>query len=93
MENWETLEVPCWYQINKNCDLELHVFADASTTSYDAVAYSCFRDKGKSKCSFIMIKSRPAPVKEKQLAVLRLELQVAVLACLMKATILDEVKF
>ena len=81
LKNWETLEIPCWYQINRNCDLELHIFADASTTSYDAVAYFQFREKGRYKCSFIMSESRLPSIKEKQLTVPRLELQAAVLAC------------
>ena len=56
LQNWKALEFPCWYQTNKNCDLEFHIFADASTTAYGTVAYFCFRDKGKYKCSFIMRK-------------------------------------
>ena len=39
-----------------------------------------------------MSKPRLAPIKEKQLTLPRLELQEAVLACRMKATILEEVK-
>ena len=51
-----------------------------------------FRDKGEYKCSFIMSKSRLAPIKEKQLTVHKLELQTVVFACRMKATILEQVK-
>ena len=65
---------------------------DTSLTSHGAVAYFCFRDKGKYKCSIITSKSRLAPMKEKQLIVPRVELEAAVLACRMKATILEEVK-
>ena len=39
-----------------------------------------------------MSKSRLAPIKKKQLTVTRFELQAPVLACLLKATILEEVK-
>ena len=39
-----------------------------------------------------MIKSRLAPIKEKGLTVPRLELEAAVLACRMKATIFEDVK-
>lgn len=39
-----------------------------------------------------MSKSRLAPIKEKQLTVTKFELQAPVLACLLKATILEEVK-
>ena len=35
-QNWKTLEIPRWYQTNKN-----------STTSYGDIAYFCFRNKGK----------------------------------------------
>ena len=92
LQNWKTLEFPRWYQTNKKSDLELHIFTDTSTTFYGTVAYFRFRDKGKYKCSFIMSKPRLAPIKEKQLTVPRLELQEAVLACRMKATILEKVK-
>ena len=57
--------------------------------------YCCvfrFRDKGEYKCSFIMCKSRLAPIKEKQLTLHRLQLQTAAFACRMKGTILEQEK-
>lgn len=65
----ENIEIPRWYQANKNSVLELHIFADAFMTAYSPVVYFCFRDKDKYKCSFIMSKLRLASIKEKQLAV------------------------
>ena len=43
-------------------------------------------------CSFILRKSRLAPVRNKILTIPRLELQAAVLASTLKATILSELK-
>lgn len=63
-QNWEILEIPRLYLINKNCEVEFHIFADASTTSYSAVVNLYFVDKSKYKRSFIMSKLRLAPSKK-----------------------------
>lgn len=47
LHNWKTLEIPCWYQINQNCDLKDHIFTDTFPTLYGVVAFSYFREKCK----------------------------------------------
>ncbi len=44
---------------------QLHTFADASQRGYGAVTYLRFEDsKGNIHCSFVIAKSRVAPLKE-----------------------------
>ena len=58
---------------------ELHHFADASQHGYGAVTYLKVEDKnGNSKCSFVMGKSRLAPIKP--VTIPRMELSAAVVA-------------
>ena len=58
---------------------QLHHFADASQYGYGAVTYLKVEDKnGNSKCSFVMGKSRLAPIKP--LTIPRMELSAAVVA-------------
>ena len=69
---------------------ELHIFCDASETAFAAVAYlRLIEDGGAVKCSFLMARSRLAPLR--QLTVLRLELQAAVLATRLANTIKREI--
>ena len=57
-------------------EVQLHVFCDASELAYGAVAYLRFSYKGGGhKCSFVMSKSRLAPIKT--LTMPRLELNAA----------------
>ena len=58
--------------------MELHVFADASIQAIAAVAYLHLEGDVGAKMTLIMAKTRVAPVKD--LTVLRLELQSAVIA-------------
>ena len=68
---------------------ELHIFCDASTTAFAAVSYlKCIDVKGNMNVTFIMAKSRLAPLKV--LTIPRLELQGAVLAVRMKVFLLKE---
>ena len=64
-----------------------------STYVYGVVAYFRCNEKNDTRCSFIMNKSRLAPIKEITLTMPKLELQAAVVACRMKNFILEEVKF
>jgi hypothetical protein len=58
---------------------QLHTFADASQRGYGAVTYIRFEDIcGNVHCSFVMAKSRVAPLKETTIP--RLELSAAVVA-------------
>ena len=69
--------------------IELNIFCDASSEAYGAVAYVNYFSKCSKKdiSSFLLSKSRLAPIKEKSLAIPLLELQAAVLAIRLKNTI------
>ena len=53
-----------WYG-STNTDTELHVFADASKIAYGVACYIRFKANNRPKCSFIMSKSKLAPVNKK----------------------------
>lgn len=73
-------------------ELQLHVFCDASPSSYSAVAYwRLTKTSGKVCVSFIACKNRIAPTK--LVSVPRLELQGALLAARLAKTIRDEHRF
>ena len=61
--------------------VELHVFADASTQAYAATVYlKSNNNKGNIKSSFVIAKSRIAPLNMNTLSIPKLELQAAVIA-------------
>ena len=70
----------------------MHVFADASSCAYDAVAHSRFKSNSEFKCSFVIGKSRIAPIKENPLSIPKLELQAALTATRIKVKITEELK-
>ncbi|XP_026672465.1 uncharacterized protein LOC113464792 [Ceratina calcarata] len=86
--------IPRCYQ-DRNYQLrtaELHVFCDASTKAYAAVAYWRFKLPNETfRVSIIMSKSRVAPLKV--MSVPRLELQAALLATRLAKTIASEHDF
>ncbi|XP_028160123.1 vacuolar protein sorting-associated protein 13D-like [Ostrinia furnacalis] len=88
------MNIPRCYASHCNADLdqselELHVFADASELAYASVAYWRILDSnGKVKLSFIAAKSRVTPLRPVSMP--RLELQGALLAARLAATILAE---
>ena len=87
-----TISIPRCYKIQslRNSSIvQLHNFADASRRGYPAVSYLRFVDQnGVIHCSFVMGKTRNAPIKEWTIP--RLELQAAVLAARLSKTILRE---
>ena len=87
-----TADIPRCYKaksLGVSTTLQLHNFADASRSGYAAVSYLRFADEqGRVHCSFVMGKTRNAPVKE--LTIPRLELQAAVLTTRLKKMILRE---
>ncbi|XP_020615567.1 uncharacterized protein LOC110053651 [Orbicella faveolata] len=75
------LELPRCFCVNTcpEASIQLHVFADASEMGFGAVCYARYSlPNGTIKVSFVMARNRVAPLK--QLSILRLELQAAVLA-------------
>ncbi|XP_036347022.1 uncharacterized protein LOC118756363, partial [Rhagoletis pomonella] len=66
-------------------EVQLHIFVDASSTAYAAVAYLRMRQGNKVHVAFICAKSRCAPVKG--MTIPRLELQAAILGCRLKTFI------
>ena len=68
---------------------ELHVFCDASENAFAAVAYLLtITSDGLKRSSFVMSRSRLAPLK--QLTIVRMELQAAVLAVRLANTVKQE---
>ena len=68
---------------------ELHIFCDASETAYGAAAYLKVKQEDKCDVSFVMGKSRVAPVKA--VTIPRLELTAAVVAVKMHRFITEEI--
>lgn len=75
----QNFAIPCCLKSKcfETVSAELHHFADASERAYGAVSYLCMVDNsGNSHCSFLMSKSRLAPLKPTTIP--RLELAAAV---------------
>ena len=70
-----SLPIPRQYLTNDNEKAQLHIFCDSSQLAYGAVAY--LRGTTTNTCSFVMLKSKVAPLKEHTLP--RLELLAALL--------------
>ena len=67
-----------------------HVFPHASSCAYGAVAYLQFTSNSEFKCSFVIGKSRIAPIKENSLSIPKLQLHAAVTLSRIKVKILVE---
>ena len=87
-----TIEIPRCYKAqcpSAQATVQLHNFSDASRHGYAAVSYLRFIDEqGVIHCSFVMGKTRNAPIKEWTIP--RLELQATVLAVRLSNSILKE---
>ena len=87
-----TIEIPRCYKAqcpSAQATVQLHNFSDASRHGYAVVSYLRFIDEqGVIHCSFVMGKTRNAPIKEWTIP--RLELQATVLAVRLSNSILKE---
>ena len=85
--------MPRWYGFHYDeCqNVQLHVFCDASEIAYGAVAYFRTVTHGRVNVSFVISKTRLAPIKT--LTIPRLELQAAVVTTWLKSKILEEIDF
>lgn len=88
LNNLQTIKLPRWLNLHsRNKVVEIHGFADASTTAYAAVIYlRIITEKNEVKINLIAAKTKVAPLK--QISVPRLELCAAVLL----ARLLHEVR-
>ena len=91
------INIPRWFGFEKQLGdrIELNIFCDASSEAYGAAAYVNYFSECPKKhiSSFLLSKSRLAPIKEKSLTIPRLELQAAVLAIRLKNTISKQLDF
>ena len=78
LQNLTPLEIPRQYFNNVDSEVQLHVFCDSRQLAYGAVAYlRGTTPKSGTKCTFVMSKSKVAPIKPQTMP--RLELAAAVL--------------
>ena len=88
------LAVPRWLGGSadvRNHRHEMHVFCDASESAFGTVAYLKTEQGDKANLTFIAAKTRVAPLR--QISIVRLELQGAVMASRLAATILEEITY
>ena len=92
LKNIEKVKLPRWHGFSfKNIkNIELHVYADASSYAYGTVAYFCFIPEHNVKCMFIASKLWLVPLSQKP-SIPHLELQAAVIANRLKNTIVNKI--
>ena len=88
----QSVNIPRWYGFHQQlCNVnELHLFCDASSLAYEAVAYFRVVVHNDIICRFVTAKSRLAPLKGNSLTIPKLQLQAAVLAVKLKEAIVTE---
>ena len=86
------IKVPRFYGFNelKRDTVELHIFTDSSQLAYGTCAYFRIIQGNNIKISFIIGKSRLAPLNSKVLTIPKLKLQATVIAFRLKCKIVDE---
>ena len=97
MNSISTISVPGWFGFHSslNNEIELHIYCDASQITQGAVAYlRCLEENANQySVSFVLSKSRLAPMKDGTVTMPKLELQAAVLATRLKVSVLEQLKF
>lgn len=91
LKNIDSIEIPRSYFSNVFKEAQLHVFTDASTKAYCAVAYLRINNNGKYHTSLVFSKSKVTPL-NKITTIPRLELQAAVLGCKVRKIVQDNLK-
>ena len=89
-----SLTVPRWLggsAVGRDQRHELHVFSDASEAAFGAVAYLKTTNGKDSSLAFLAAKTRVAPLK--QISIVRLELQGAVMASRLAAALREELTY
>ena len=84
ISNIPKIEVKRHYSIDFNKNTKLHIFADLSNLVYGAVAYFRVQHENNFTASFIIGKSRLAPLSKNTLTIPKLELQAAVMTTRLK---------
>ena len=80
----------CYFRVRGSVlKIQLHLFCDASESAYGTIAYLRYSFKtGEHKCTFVMAKSKLAPIKT--LTLPRLELSAALTAARLSKLVLHE---
>lgn len=92
VQSVSSLRIPRWLGLSESRTLicELHVFSDASDVGYSAVSYLRMTDGEKTRCVFLMGKSRVTPKKITTLP--RMELVAAVLSAKLMRHVFRELR-
>ena len=88
--NIEKIRIPRWINYSPSCQIQFHIFCDASERAYAATIYTRISVDNVISCHLLTAKSRVAPVKTISLP--RLELCGAVLAAEMSESIISKLE-
>ena len=87
----ENIEINRYYGFDSSTETtELHIFADSSNQAYGPVAYIRDVKKDRVNISFVLGKSRLAPLDKNALTIPKLKLSAAVVAVRIKVKLLEE---